>query len=797
MISLGIMSYFSKIKEKFVKPARIKAKLIAIFFILAILPITIAGIYGIYYSAYTLEDTTLRHLEYELSSKAKDIEKFLKTVHRDVLFLSQTVVMRDMVDLPPNASIGGSKEVRDSKEFQRLRERLERAALIISQTRPYYYQIRYIDENGHEVVRVDSDGDKSTVVSSDKLQNKGDRYYFTEAMKYPNDQSYVSPMDLNVERGEIELPHKPVVRVATPVFDSPGSKKGIVIINLYASYLIQQMQSLNIAKGGTTFLVNKDGFYLSHLNSQESDSKYFGLGSTKGLSKDYSIDIVNQILSGKPGTIRNKTEIASYIPIFTGDNISKEFWVLAISYPKKAIFAPVFRMEVVFLIIGFFTLFAAIIVGILMARRVTKPILELHKGVEWIASGDFEHTLNIRTGDEIEELAAHFNKMTLRLRDYRARTMNWNEFLQEEVTKRTRELEVEKNKLENVLMCATDGIIVADEGDRIIILNPAAESILGVKGAGMMGKDIFSCHKDLEKVRQYTSRESAGIPQTFTASIDSRTLEVSMAVINYKGEKFGSMMVIRDITERQRLIEERMTMERQLFHADKLVSLGELSAGVAHEIGNPLAAIKTVIQAMDEEMPFMGEQKKYMKRILREVDRLTLFLKTFSAFAHTGTTQSAKCRVDQVLKDVIFLIRNEAQKHDIRIDYTVAKDIPEVVIDSDQLKQVFMNLFLNAIQAIQGGGKIAVSITRLYGRGIKVSVSDTGHGIPQEIIVKIFDPFFTTKQNGTGLGLSIVHRIIKENNGDIKVMSEVGRGTTFDVILPVVNNELRVEEFKS
>ena len=129
MISLDIMSYFSKIKEKFVKPARIKAKLIAIFFILAILPISIAGIYGIYYSAYTLEDTTLHHLEYELSSKAKDIEKFLRTIHRDVLFLSQTVVMRDMVD---------SRKARGSAEFLHLKERLEKVALIISQTRPYY-----------------------------------------------------------------------------------------------------------------------------------------------------------------------------------------------------------------------------------------------------------------------------------------------------------------------------------------------------------------------------------------------------------------------------------------------------------------------------------------------------------------------------------------------------------------------------------------------------------------------------------------------------------------------------------
>ncbi|MBI3399316.1 MAG: HAMP domain-containing protein [Deltaproteobacteria bacterium] len=660
----------------------IKKKLLIALISLAVLPFSVAGLYGVYYSVGVLEDTTLRHLEYELSSKAEDIEKFLKTVHRDALFLSQTVVMRDILD---------SKEIHGTKEFHHLRKRLEQVIFIISQTRPYYYQIRYIEENGREVVRVDSDGKTSTAISFDKLQDKGDRYYFKEAMKYPRWVCYVSPMDLNIERGEIELPHKPVVRVATTVFDSLGNKRGIVIINLYASYLIQQMQRMNIAKGGTTFLVNRDGFYLSRLNSQMSDSQSFNLGSTESLSKDFSQETVNKILSGTSGTIKNVSEIISYFPILTGDAISKEFWVLVIVYPKKAIFASVLKLEIVYVTIGLIALCVAFIIGLWMARRFTKPIIELHQGVEWIASGDFEHTLNIKTGDEIEGLAAHFNGMTLKLKDFSDKTLHWNRFLQEEVTKRTRELEMEKNKLENI------------------------------------------------------------------------------------------------ITEMQRLTEERMTMERQLFHADKLVSLGELSAGIAHEIGNPLAAIKTVIQAMDEETPFAEEQREYMKRILKEVDRLAAFLKTFSAFAHPSINQSARCRVDSVLKDVIFLVRNEAQKHNIEIDYMMRKDTPEVIIDSDQLKQIFINLILNAIQAMQDGGKIAVSIENLDGKGVKISVSDTGPGIPQEIIGKIFDPFFTTKPSGTGLGLAIVHRIINEHKGEIEVKSEVGKGTIFTVNLPVDN----------
>lgn len=155
--------------NKFFGASGIKKKLLIALIGLSVLPFSVAGLYGVYYSVGALEDTTLRHLEYELSSKSEDIKKFLKTVHRDALFLSQTVVMRDIVDLPPNVSVGGSKEVQGSKEFNRLRKRLEQVIFIISQTRPYYYQIRYIDEKGREIVRVDSDGKASTAIPFAKL----------------------------------------------------------------------------------------------------------------------------------------------------------------------------------------------------------------------------------------------------------------------------------------------------------------------------------------------------------------------------------------------------------------------------------------------------------------------------------------------------------------------------------------------------------------------------------------------------------------------------------------------------
>lgn len=759
----------------------IRAKFIFTFLALVFVPLSIAGVYGIYHSVSALEDTTLHHLEYEISSKADDIEMFLKGVHLDVLFLSRSFALKELVD---------SKETNSSEEFERLRKRFAQEGRAFVQSRPQYYQVRYIDESGYETVRVDSHGGTTEVVPRKKLQYKGDRYYFIESMKYPGGQCYVSPMDLNIEWGIVEVPQRVVVRVATPVFDSRGRKKGVVIINLFADYLMQHFKAMNMAKGGRSFLLNKNGYYLSHFNSQGEE--LFNIGSTKSFKEDYPQDVVAGILSGTKGTFKTDKSIIAYAPIHTGDAMSGDYWVFSLVYSKKAIFASIFRLEVMLMVLGSFAAITSLLVGLWMARQFTGPILKLHEGVEWIAEGDFDHKLDIKSGDEIESLAHRFNAMGDVLKASRERMERWNEELKKEVDNRTKDLKIERNKLSSIIMSASEGIIVADREDRIIILNPAAMHILGVRPEEMIGRNIFESYSDLKALKDIIDGNAAVAAKSITRLINSKTVDVSGAVINYEGEKFGSRIVLRDVTEKQKMIEERMVLERQLYHADKLVSLGELSAGIAHEIGNPLAAIKTVIQAMNDESPFNLEQKKYMKRILKEVDRLALFIRRFSEYAHTGAVESAKCRVNQVLGDVLFLIRNEARKHDIRLRHAIVKDIPDAAIDPDQLKQVLVNLLLNAIQAMQdgGGGELTVGVSELDGKSVVISVSDTGPGIEKENIERIFDPFFTTKASGTGLGLSIVHKIIKEYEGDIRVMSEVGKGAVFEVVLPAVDDSV-------
>ncbi|MDH3973718.1 MAG: ATP-binding protein [Deltaproteobacteria bacterium] len=765
------------LKKLLIKPFGIRRKLIIILLLFAIVPSYLAGISGEKYSTYILEDATLRHLEFELSSKAHDSEQFLKTIHRDVQYLSKTVAMRDMVDLGE----GEYKSV-----FHRLRNRLEKAFLIIAQTRPYYDQIRYIDENGFELVRVNNQGDEAEAVTREKLQFKGDRYYFKKTMSYWAEECYVSPMDLNIERGVIELPEKPVVRVATPVFNSKRERKGIVVINLFASYLINQIQKTDITKGGTTFLVNKDHFYLSHINSLKLDSRSFKIGSINDLSGDFSENVVAHLLSGSPGTVRTEQEIISYHPIFTGDKTSKDYWVLAMAYPRKNIFASVSSLIKTNMMIGAVTILTVSIVGIWLARRFAKPIVMLHRGVESISEGDFDHKINIKTGDEIEMLAEQFNNMTSTLKESRNKLLNWNESLKDEVAERTKELELEKNKFESVLMCASEGIIVADEEDNILIMNPAAEAILGVKKDGKIGQSIMGCHKNPDKIRALLSGQSPVPSSTVSMTVGSQQLEISAAVVAFEGKRYGSMMVVRDVSERQRLIDETIMMERQLLHADKLVTIGELSAGIAHEIGNPLAAIKTVIQSMEEVAPFRGEQEEYIDRILREIDRLNLFIKTFSTFAHPGVSMKiGSCDIDYVLDEVLFMIEKEAEKNDIAIIDERQSEPAEVLISEDLLKQVFVNLFVNAIHAMPSGGSIVINNEEREGDLLKVSVADSGKGISSEDMSKVFDPFFTTKSDGTGLGLSIVHRILEEHGGDIRVKSILGQGTTFDLLFPV------------
>jgi signal transduction histidine kinase len=255
--------------------------------------------------------------------------------------------------------------------------------------------------------------------------------------------------------------------------------------------------------------------------------------------------------------------------------------------------------------------------------------------------------------------------------------------------------------------------------------------------------------------------------------------------LSLSGEAIGKIIIFRDLTKVYRIQEEMLKM-------DRLVSLGKLASGIAHEIRNPLAGIKTTAQALGEEMSKDDPKREYLNRITKEIDRLNELLKTFFSFAKPQTLLLVPCHIKEIINAIIpFLIKEIADKG-IQFVESYHPQLPRIRVDKIQMHQAFLNLFLNAIQAMPYGGELKIEANPVIlpspegstQNFIKVVVSDSGKGIPPQILPKIFDPFFTTKPKGIGLGLSITYQIIKKHGGTIKVHSQWEKGTSFIINLP-------------
>lgn len=245
----------------------------------------------------------------------------------------------------------------------------------------------------------------------------------------------------------------------------------------------------------------------------------------------------------------------------------------------------------------------------------------------------------------------------------------------------------------------------------------------------------------------------------------------------------------RELQEQTRLLLEK---ETQLRRADRLSALGQLSAGLAHEIRNPLGAIKGAVEILQDDFPPGHPKAEFYAILLKEVERLNDVLTNFLSFARPVTPHLAPLDVRAVLTALEGLISGQARAHRVQIFTSFHAGPSRLMADETLLKQAFLNIMLNAVEAMPEGGHLAIS-TRLSPEGaaggrpewVEAVFDDTGPGIQEEDLGRIFDPFFTTKKDGTGLGLAITHRIIETHHGTIRVMSQRGKGSTFVVTLPL------------
>ncbi len=246
--------------------------------------------------------------------------------------------------------------------------------------------------------------------------------------------------------------------------------------------------------------------------------------------------------------------------------------------------------------------------------------------------------------------------------------------------------------------------------------------------------------------------------------------------------------------------------QQRLDRAERLASLGELAASLAHEIKNPLAGIAGAIQVMAEELPDDNPRKEIMQEVLSQVHRLDRTVRDLLAFARPGKPEVGPCDVNQVLDWVLLLLAEDPDAKKVHVLRAYEPGLPRVDADSKQLGQVFLNLVLNAIQAMPNGGQVSLR-TRLQGQDgvegegpkghdqmVEVVVTDTGPGIPPHLLEDIFKPFITTKHRGTGLGLAVSRRIVEDHGGSITAESQPGQGATFHVCLPVRGATLQLGE---
>ncbi len=317
------------------------------------------------------------------------------------------------------------------------------------------------------------------------------------------------------------------------------------------------------------------------------------------------------------------------------------------------------------------------------------------------------------------------------------------------------------------------GLLTTDLSGNVLIFNRAAENIVGIPQSRAVGKNITEIFPFIDSLAVTERREGL-----ITHGGDHRTIGLTISGSTDSSERrTGYVCIFQDITELKNL-------EAELKHKETLAAIGELSANMAHEIRNPLASLKGSIEMLKEGNLTKDYGEKLMNIALSEMDRLNKIISDFLTYSRPKEPEFFRFDLHAMLDEIIELIRSATMNTDtiaIRKDFSGENVI---VADPQKLRQVFLNLGMNALESMPAGGEIAISTRNLKDQ-VLITVRDSGTGIPQKNLKDIFFPFFTTKDKGTGLGLSIAYRIIEEHKGKITVKSVPGQGTTFAVALPV------------
>jgi PAS domain S-box-containing protein len=410
--------------------------------------------------------------------------------------------------------------------------------------------------------------------------------------------------------------------------------------------------------------------------------------------------------------------------------------------------------------------------------------------------GDFEVAFKKKSGEEL----------TILLTSYTVRNelgeVSAYEGIMRDITQRKqmeRHLVAANEFLNRSIEASPDGIIVTDAKGAVIMYNKAAEALFGYPAGEVTGKrtkvvDPYP-KRVTRKIRELiidgkTGRQGVLPPTEFYVKNKSgEMIETSLSasiIYDDTGEEIGAIAIFKDLSEMVGVKRKLKETQDQLVQSERLAAMGRLTSQIAHELNNPLYGIMNTFELLKAEIPETSKRRKLLDMALQEVARLSTMLKNMLTFSRPDEEMKREVEMNHFLEGILMLMEKQLAESGIELVAEFDKAIPPIRVSPNQMRQVFLNIVKNAMEAMPHGGTLNV-ITQCDGGALRVTVNDTGVGMTEEVKERIFDAFYTTKEQvrGVGLGLSVCYGIIRDHGGDIEVESSPGKGSTFSVTLPV------------
>ena len=728
----------------------IKAKLITIFIVLGIIPLLFFG----FLSYHTASNALLRQAQEQLGNvadkTAQQIDSFFEAAQKDIELLSKY----------PFIQLSFLQY-----EFG------QRSDTIREMLRNYEKKDQYFNR----IYLINADGKK--ILAEPETPNDPEDFksfeWFNATME--ND-IYMSDLVMSIGFST------PAIVLSKLVYDFEDQTKvvGMLVFDIKATAFTQFVSSFKFGTQGYAFLFGRDDNVIYHPAQHllaEQDLMHNG---------DHQLRLLlNRITNREKGSGDYLWGEIEKKMVFTPCRIKD--WSVVLTVQKAELMADILKLKN--RMITFFLVFLLLIlvVSTLFVKSITHPIGFLIAGARAIGNGDLFHVIEIESGDELQGVAKEFNQMAAKLR------CSMNEIMELTTFK------------DDILRSVTSGIITTDKEGRIISINESAKTLLGIdstllnreclQDAPEQVKEVVDLlRKTLSNKKQLQNQEVMFLGDSIGGQ---QSLDVNTSLFrSSNGDIIGAIADIRDVTRRKRI-------EEQMVRVDKLASLGQLSAGMAHEIRNPLSGIKTSAQYLATKMD-AGPEAFLIQGILSEIDRINKIVTDLLHFSLPSLPVLSPTDIFDVLEKAVGMMGEEIRKAHVQLVRNYERDIPHAIIDQEQIQQVILNLLLNAVKAMPNGGQLTISIEAISGRSalvknipdpeavnqielmrfIAVSFQDTGKGIGKAELSKVFDPFYTTDPRGTGLGLSIVQKLMEKNRGYIKLDSTPGKGTLVTLLIP-------------